>query len=199
MIRQYPNQVRSMHYVHVHKLGNGNEVWYWYMCFLCVRFWTPCQYAVFPCMGVRYIKATQSWVPRVLKLELFYWINEILISNKNKRPLMGFNQITGNDRSGRLYWYQLGFSKAFSKSIGPGSQRVCLVSQYHERFPREFAETARPGVGVTKAPFVNFSASKIFDLAKVPFRLFESHSYLTGVTAAELRRHLPNINVIFNS
>ena len=25
-----------------------------------------------------------------------------------------------------------------------------------------------PGVGVTKAPFANFSVSKIFDLAKVP-------------------------------
>ena len=55
------------------------------------------------------------------------------------------------------------------------------------------------GVGVTKAPFVNFSVSKIFDLAKAHVRFFESHSYLTGVTAAELRRHLPNINVIFNS
>ena len=29
------------------------------------------------------------------------------------------------------------------------------------------------GVGVTKAPFVNFSVSEIFDLAKVPVRLFE--------------------------
>ena len=57
----------------------------------------------------------------------------------------------------------------------------------------------RPGVGVTKAPFANFSVSKIFDLAKVPVRFPESHSYLTGVTAAELRRHLPNINEIFNS
>ena len=55
------------------------------------------------------------------------------------------------------------------------------------------------GVGVTKAPFANFSVSKIFDLAKVPVRFLESHSYLTGVTAAELRRHQPNINVIFNS
>ena len=51
-----------------------------------------------------------------------------------------------------------------------------------------------PGVGVTKAPFANFSVSKIFDLAKVPLKLFESHLYLTGATAAELRRHLPNIN-----
>ena len=57
----------------------------------------------------------------------------------------------------------------------------------------------RPGVGVTKAPFANFSVSKIFNLAKVPVRFPESHSHLTGVTAAELRRHLPNINVIFNS
>ena len=56
-----------------------------------------------------------------------------------------------------------------------------------------------PGVGVTKAPFVKFSVSKIFDLAKVPLRLFESHLYLTSATAAELRRHLSNINVIFNS
>ena len=55
------------------------------------------------------------------------------------------------------------------------------------------------GVGVNKAPFVNFSVSKIFDMAKVHVRFFESHPYLTGVTAAELRRHLPNINVIFNS
>ena len=42
-------------------------------------------------------------------------------------------------------------------------------------------------VGVTKALFANFSISKIFDLAKVPVRFPESHSYLTGVTAAELR------------
>ena len=54
------------------------------------------------------------------------------------------------------------------------------------------------GVGVTKAPFVNFSVSKIFDLAKVNLRSFESHSYLTGITAAELRRYLSNINMIFN-
>ena len=34
----------------------------------------------------------------------------------------------------------------------------------------------RAGVGVTKAPFVNFPVSKIFDLAKVPVRLFISHN-----------------------
>ena len=53
-----------------------------------------------------------------------------------------------------------------------------------------------PGGGVTKAPFVNFSVSKIFDLTKVTVRFVETHSYLTGVPAAELRRHLSNINVI---
>ena len=59
----------------------------------------------------------------------------------------------------------------------------------------------KPWDGVTKVPFVNFSVSKIFDLAKVPVRFLESHSCLTGVTAAELRGHLPNtmINVIFNN
>ena len=56
-----------------------------------------------------------------------------------------------------------------------------------------------PGMVVTKAPFVNFSVSKIFDLAKVPVTFFESHWYLTGVTAAELRQHLSNMNEIFNS
>ena len=53
-----------------------------------------------------------------------------------------------------------------------------------------------PGEGVTN--YVNFSVSKISDVAKVPVRLFASHSYLTGVTAAELRRHLSNMNMIFN-
>ena len=56
-----------------------------------------------------------------------------------------------------------------------------------------------PGVGVTKALFVNFSLSKMIDLAQVPVTFFESHSYFTGVTAAELRQHLSNMNMIFNS
>ena len=33
------------------------------------------------------------------------------------------------------------------------------------------------GMGVTKAPIVYFSVSKIFDLVKVPVRFFESHSF----------------------
>ena len=68
----------------------------------------------------------------------------------------------------------------------------------HDQLSDDVMSIFQPGVGVTKAPFVNFSVSKIFDLAKVPVRLFASHSYLTGVTAAELRQHLSNMNMIFN-
>ena len=49
-----------------------------------------------------------------------------------------------------------------------------------------------------KAPFVNFSVNMHFDPAKVPVRFFASHSYLTSVIAAELRRHLSNIEALFN-
>ena len=83
-----------------------------------------------------------------------------------------------------------------STSSGPSNQ-----PSDHPRTHR--GELARrtiygTGMGVTKAPFVNFSVSKIFVVAKVPLRLFESHLYLTGATAAELRRHLSNINAIFD-
>ena len=50
----------------------------------------------------------------------------------------------------------------------------------------------------TKAHFVNFSGHKIFDLAKIPVRLFQSYSYLAGATASELRWLLPNVNVMLN-
>ena len=63
---------------------------------------------------------------------------------------------------------------------------------------RRIHSMVKTGVGVAKAPFVNFSVSKIFDHVKVHVR-FKSHSYSTGVSTAELRRHLSNINAIFNS
>ena len=53
----------------------------------------------------------------------------------------------------------------------------------------------RSWVGVTKTPFINFSISKNFDPPKVPARFFESQTE----SQAELRRHLSNINMIFNS
>ena len=52
---------------------------------------------------------------------------------------------------------------------------------------------------VTKAPFVNLSINQILHHAKVPVRFFGSHSYLEGVTAAELWRVMSNINMIFSS
>ena len=55
------------------------------------------------------------------------------------------------------------------------------------------------GEEFTKAPFPNFFAREIFGLTKVLCRFFGSHSYLTGVTAAELRRHLSNMNVCFGN
>ena len=83
-----------------------------------------------------------------------------------------------------------------------GGLRFCeikTVNKAHICRPTELSVHCSPGVGVTKVPFVNFSVSKIFDLAKVPVGFFKYHSYLTGVTAAELRRHLSNMNVVFNS
>ena len=48
-------------------------------------------------------------------------------------------------------------------------------------------------------PFLNFSTSKIFDHVKVPLISIKSQLYLTGAMATDLRRHLSNIKVIFNS
>ena len=75
------------------------------------------------------------------------------------------------------------------------------ASQYFTPYDYEilYIERTWPGAGVTKAPFVDFSVSIIFDLVKAPVKLFQSHSYLTGATAAELRRHLSNMSMIFNS
>ena len=53
-------------------------------------------------------------------------------------------------------------------------------------------------MGVTKAPFVNFSVKENFALVKERGRLFKSHPHLTDITAAKLRRHLSKINVVFN-
>ena len=98
---------------------------------------------------------------------------------------------------------QLLISSLHHKSYHNGWQ-IPLCKHYCRRtsvvtIMTELGPVYESGVGVTKAPFVNFSVSRIFDLAKVPVRLFASHSYLTGVTAAELRQHLSNMKVIYNS
>ena len=54
------------------------------------------------------------------------------------------------------------------------------------------------GLGVTKAPFVNFSVKWIFDFAKISVKFFESLSYVMGITTVELWWNLSNMNVIFN-
>ena len=62
-----------------------------------------------------------------------------------------------------------------------------IISRYREdcsRSERPWANSARPGVWVTKAPFVNFSVSEIFDIAKVHVRFSKSHLYFTDVAAA---------------
>ena len=84
-------------------------------------------------------------------------------------------------------------------SLQPTFDHATLGQNFYRNIFAKCCVTDWPGVRVTKAQFVNFSVSKIFDLSKVHLKLFESHLYLTGATAAELRRHLPNINVIFNS
>ena len=47
-------------------------------------------------------------------------------------------------------------------------------------------------------PKFHSSISPLENFAKVLVRFFESHSYLTGVATAKLRRHLSNMNTIFN-
>ena len=55
-------------------------------------------------------------------------------------------------------------------------------------------------VGVNLAPFLNFYIIReMFDVAQVPIRFVKSLSYLTSVTAVQLRWHPSNGNVIFNS
>ena len=53
-------------------------------------------------------------------------------------------------------------------------------------------------VAVTKHPSVNFSVAENLDFTNGQFRSFETRSYLAGVTAAQLRRHQSNMNVILN-
>ena len=73
------------------------------------------------------------------------------------------------------------------------------VTAFNYISQRYMSVRSSSGVGVTRDPFVYFSISKMFDLAKVPVRLSELHLYLTGVPANQLRQHLSNINMIFTA
>ena len=57
----------------------------------------------------------------------------------------------------------------------------------------------KPGVGVTKSPFIKFSVMEKIDFAKLFVGFFKSHSSMTGVIAGQLQGHLSNTNVIGNS
>ena len=82
-------------------------------------------------------------------------------------------------------------------SVGQSWEEVSLINLRDVETRKPFSYI--PGVGGNNAPFANLSVSKIFDPVKVLFMIFASHVYLNGVTAAELRRHLSNMNLIFNS
>ena len=77
--------------------------------------------------------------------------------------------------------------------------KITSIKAPHVHFLHYSQFTVGSGVGFTEDMFVNCSVDKIFYLGKVPVRLFKSHIYLTGITTAELRWHLTNMNVIFNS
>ena len=53
-----------------------------------------------------------------------------------------------------------------------------------------------PPVGVTRDPFVDFSAKKIYDITKLYFEFFKSRSYLACAAWAELWRQPSNFNNI---
>ena len=54
----------------------------------------------------------------------------------------------------------------------------------------------RPGVGVTKPTSPVPLFSEIFNIVKAHIVYWISRLYLAGVAAAQLRWHLPNMNVI---
>ena len=56
----------------------------------------------------------------------------------------------------------------------------------------------RPGVRCTKASFVNIPVEEFLFFAKYLLSSLDTFSYLTGFNAAELRRHLSNMGVVYN-
>ena len=62
----------------------------------------------------------------------------------------------------------------------------------------QIKEPISPGVGVTKPIFSVPLFSQFFRIMKTVVTLKIPSSYLAGVSAAELRRHLANMNMIEN-
>ena len=64
--------------------------------------------------------------------------------------------------------------------------------------PMQLFKASYMGWGLLKLCSLISPLEKFSILQKYIFKFFESHSYLIGGTAAELRQHRPNMNVIFN-
>ena len=143
-------------------------------------------------------------VGKMLWLVLFFlhWINYVATASISKDPCeIGYRDnpwlytVSVSIEAVVLCMHFMHYSNHFwlKKLLHQEIREACVESVEDKLL----GDISKSGVGVTKAPFVNFSVSKIFDAVKVPVRLFASHSYLTGVTAAELRQHQSNLNVIY--
>ena len=71
-------------------------------------------------------------------------------------------------------------------SPSPANVTVSGIQSAEGCFPDSTVPTYTGGLGA-EVPFVNFSITEIFDLAKETIRLLESLSYLAGVTVAQLK------------
>ena len=138
--------------------------------------------------------------------EYGYWLNELSLQMKNgftidkfnKYPLYQLKLLIGSIilRCSWLYNYMTG-SVCYGQDVITTRHFTVNITSVGTDIPHLPNYTS--AVGVTKDLFVNFSVSRILDMAKIHVKFFESLPLLTGVTAAQLRWHLPNVNVIFNS
>ena len=156
----------------------------------------------------------ESVLPKSMSICFDWKILTLNIVSSGRHAILRHNVLSLNDDRPRFYVTFHVFPSMFdhvSDMIGRVSQEFLQFLQYHNvritKFVRDIRILNRPskasvigspGVGVTNAPFVDFPTSKCFDLAEVPIRFFTFHLYLTGIIAAEMRRHLSNINVIFS-
>ena len=155
----------------------------------------------------------------------YYWFTKIVLS-KHKLliktiGLLPFNNILWNILNSVLLKISMSslkevfskssvlphFSNAHNKhasSIGPILDQfwyviVCLQGRFAD-ITNFLSNWSSSGMEVTIAPFVNISFSIFFsNLINVPTSgFFDSHSYLKGITAANLKWHLSNVNKIFD-
>ena len=95
------------------------------------------------------------------------------------RPSYLHNGISYTGKTTSLYWL---------RALAP--QPICTTLQ------GTADHATRPGVGVTKPIFSVPLFSQFCRMMKTVVTWMISSSYLAGVTAAELRRHLANMNIV---